>query len=77
VEDDDALKDTDPADRFGASVGVALRIQSEQLRTRRRQPIEENAGKIATKLLFPLIFCIFRRCWSCCGGRWCCRSCGR
>ena len=59
MEDVDALKDTDPADRFCASVGVALRIQSEQLRTRRRQPIEENAGKIATKLLFPLIFCIF------------------
>ena len=38
---------------------LALRVQSEQLRTRRRQLIEENAGKIATKLLFPLIFCIF------------------
>jgi tight adherence protein C len=60
VEDVDALaKMLIQADRFGTSVGVALRIQSEQLRTRRRQMIEENAGKIATKLLFPLIFCIF------------------
>jgi tight adherence protein C len=60
VEDVDALaKMLIQADRFGTSVGVALRIQSEQLRTRRRQLIEENAAKIATKLLFPLIFCIF------------------
>lgn len=60
VEDVDALaKMLIQADRFGTSVGTALRVQSEQLRTRRRQLIEENAGKIATKLLFPLIFCIF------------------
>jgi len=60
VEDVDNLaKMLIQADRFGTSVGTALRVQSEQLRTRRRQLIEENAAKIATKLLFPLIFCIF------------------
>jgi len=60
VEDVDALaKMLIQAERFGTSVGTALRVQSEQLRTRRRQLIEENAAKIATKLLFPLIFCIF------------------
>jgi tight adherence protein C len=60
VEDVDALaKMLIQADRFGTSVGVALRIQSEQLRTRRRQLVEERAAKIATKLLFPLIFFIF------------------
>lgn len=60
VEDVDALaKMLIQAERFGTSVGTALRVQSEQLRTRRRQLIEEKAGKIATKLLFPLIFCIF------------------
>jgi tight adherence protein C len=60
VEDVDGLvKMLIQADRFGTSVGTALRIQSDQLRTRRRQMIEEKAGKIATKLLFPLIFCIF------------------
>lgn len=60
VEDVDGLvKMLIQADRFGTSVGTALRIQSDQLRTRRRQLIEEQAGKIATKLLFPLIFCIF------------------
>ncbi|AVR94558.1 type II secretion system F family protein [Pseudoduganella armeniaca] len=60
VEDVDALvKMLIQADRFGTSIGVALRVQSEQLRTRRRQRVEEQAGKIATKLLFPLIFFIF------------------
>jgi len=60
VEDVDALvKMLIQADRFGTSVGTALRVQSEQLRTRRRQMIEENAAKIATKMLFPLIFFIF------------------
>jgi tight adherence protein C len=60
VEDVEALaKMLIQADRFGTSVGLALRIQSDQLRVRRRQMIEENAAKIATKLLFPLIFCIF------------------
>ena len=60
VEDVDALaKMLIQAERFGTSIGTALRVQSDQLRTRRRQLIEENAAKIATKLLFPLIFCIF------------------
>jgi tight adherence protein C len=60
VEDVDALaKMLIQADRFGTSIGAALRIQSEQLRTRRRQLVEERAAKIATKLLFPLIFFIF------------------
>jgi len=47
------------ADRFGTSIAAALRIHSEMLRTRRRQRAEEAAAKIALKLLFPLIFCIF------------------
>lgn len=60
VEDVDSLaKMLIQAERFGTSIGSALRVQSEQLRTRRRQLIEEKAGMIATKLLFPLIFCIF------------------
>lgn len=47
------------AERFGTSIAASLRIQSELLRTRRRQRAEEAAAKIALKLLFPLIFCIF------------------
>jgi tight adherence protein C len=60
VEDVESLaKMLIQAERFGTSIGSALRVQSDQLRVRRRQLIEEKAGKIATKLLFPLIFCIF------------------
>ena len=47
------------AERFGTSIAAALRIHSEMLRTKRRQRAEEAAAKIALKLLFPLIFCIF------------------
>ena len=47
------------AERFGTSVADSLRIQSEMLRTKRRQRAEEMAAKIALKLLFPLIFFIF------------------
>jgi len=47
------------AERFGTSIATSLRIQSDLLRTRRRQRAEEAAAKIALKLLFPLIFCIF------------------
>ena len=47
------------AERFGTSIADSLRIQSDQLRTKRRQRAEEQAAKIALKLLFPLIFFIF------------------
>ncbi|MGV2290617.1 type II secretion system F family protein [Trinickia sp. YCB016] len=47
------------AERFGTSIGNSLRVLSDTLRTRRRMRAEEKAAKIALKLLFPLIFCIF------------------
>jgi tight adherence protein C len=60
VEDVDALVAMlIQAERFGTSIAASLRIQSDQLRTKRRQRAEEAAAKIALKLLFPLIFFIF------------------
>ncbi|MFA9217991.1 MAG: type II secretion system F family protein [Sphingomonadaceae bacterium] len=60
VEDVDALVTMlIQADRFGTSIADSLRVQSDQLRTKRRQRAEETAAKIALKLLFPLIFFIF------------------
>ena len=60
VEDVDALVAMlIQAERFGTSIAASLRIQSDQLRTKRRQRAEETAAKIALKLLFPLIFFIF------------------
>lgn len=47
------------AERFGTSIADSLRVHAEGLRTKRRQRAEETAAKIAVKLLFPLIFCIF------------------
>lgn len=47
------------ADRFGTSIAAALRVHSDMLRTKRRQRAEEQAAKIALKLLFPLIFFLF------------------
>lgn len=47
------------SERFGTSVGDSLRVQSENLRHKRRTLAEECAAKIGLKLLFPLIFCIF------------------
>ncbi len=47
------------ADRFGTSMGDSLRVHADNLRTKRRQRAEEEAAKIAVKLLLPLIFMIF------------------
>lgn len=47
------------SERFGTSMGAALRVHSDNLRTKRRMIAEEAAAKIALKLMFPLIFCIF------------------
>jgi tight adherence protein C len=47
------------ADRFGASIAQALRVQSDSMRTRRRQIAEEKAAKTAVKLIFPLVLFIF------------------
>jgi tight adherence protein C len=46
-------------DRFGTSVGQALRTHADQSRTRRRQIAEERAAKLSVKLIFPLIFFLF------------------
>jgi tight adherence protein C len=46
-------------ERFGTSVGQALRTHSDVLRTKRRQRVEEASAKTAIKMLFPLVFCIF------------------
>jgi tight adherence protein C len=47
------------ADQLGVSITNVLRIQSEQMRIRRRQRAEELAHKAPIKMLFPMAFCIF------------------
>ncbi|MGH7725490.1 MAG: type II secretion system F family protein [Candidatus Eiseniibacteriota bacterium] len=46
-------------DRLGTSVAQSLRAQSDSLRVKRRQRAEEAAHKVAVKLVFPLVLCIF------------------
>lgn len=47
------------ADRFGTSIGDSLRVFSDDLRHKRQMRAEELAAKIPTKMLFPLVTCIF------------------
>ena len=47
------------ADQLGVSIAKVLRIQSEQMRIRRRQRAEEKAHQAPVKMLFPMAFLIF------------------
>ena len=46
-------------DRFGTSVGPALRDHAKYLRIRFRQQAQEAARKVGVKLIFPVFFLIF------------------
>ncbi|MBU2675882.1 MAG: type II secretion system F family protein [Gammaproteobacteria bacterium] len=45
--------------RFGTSVADALRIYAEEFRDKRMQAAEEQAAKIGTKMIFPLVLFMF------------------
>lgn len=47
------------ADELGVSIGSVLRIQSEQMRERRFDRAEKLAHEAPTKMLGPLMLCIF------------------
>ena len=47
------------AEKFGSSIGSALRVQSDAMRLRRRQYAEERAAKTAVKIMIPMILFIF------------------
>lgn len=46
-------------DKFGTSLGQALRTHAQESRTKRRQRAEEKAEKLGVKLVFPLVLCFF------------------
>jgi tight adherence protein C len=43
--------------RFGTSVAQTLRVYAEEFRDKRMQKADEEAAKLATKMIFPLVFC--------------------
>ena len=47
------------ADQLGVSIAKVLKIQSEQMRIRRRQRAEEQAHKAPILLMIPMVFLIF------------------
>jgi tight adherence protein C len=47
------------ADQLGVSIAKVLRIQSEQMRVRRRQRAEEQAHKAPILMMLPMVFLIF------------------
>jgi tight adherence protein C len=55
-------------DRFGTSIGEALRVHADMSRTKRRQLAEERANKLGVKLVFPLALCLFPALYIVCFG---------
>jgi tight adherence protein C len=45
-------------DRFGTSIAQSLRGHADYMRVMARQRAEEQAAKLAVKLVFPIFFCI-------------------
>ncbi|PLS77711.1 MAG: secretion system protein [Chloroflexi bacterium] len=47
------------AEELGASLGPVLKVQSQEMRTRRRQRAQEAANKLPVKMMFPMVMLIF------------------
>lgn len=47
------------ADQLGVSIGNVLKIQSKQMREKRRQRVQEKAMKAPIKMLIPMVLFIF------------------
>jgi tight adherence protein C len=45
------------AQRHGTPLADTLRVQAAELRDKRTQRVEEKAAKLATKMIFPIVFC--------------------
>lgn len=47
------------SEKFGTGIAEAVKIHSDQLRLSRRLNAEQRAATLSTKLLFPLVICVF------------------
>jgi tight adherence protein C len=45
------------AQKHGVSIAETLRIQSAEMRDKRKQRTEERAAKLAVKMIFPIVAC--------------------
>jgi Flp pilus assembly protein TadB len=45
------------AERYGTSIALSLKVQSDMMRERRKQKVEEQASKMGLKMLIPLVLC--------------------
>lgn len=51
------------ADQLGVSLSRILRVQSDQMRVKRRQRAQEKAHQAPVKMLIPMVFLIFPSIW--------------
>lgn len=51
------------ADQLGVSMSKILRVQSDQMRTKRRQRAQEKAHQAPVKMMIPMVFLIFPSIW--------------
>lgn len=51
------------ADQLGVSISKILRVQSDQMRVKRRQRAQEKAHQAPVKMMLPMVFMIFPSIW--------------
>jgi tight adherence protein C len=51
------------SEQFGTGVGKILRIQSDEMRRKRRQRAQEKAAQATLKMMLPMVGCIFPTLW--------------
>ncbi len=51
------------ADQLGVSMSKILRVQSDQMRVKRRQKAQEKAHQAPVKMMLPMVFLIFPSLW--------------
>src|SRR5207253_11308061 len=51
------------ADQLGVSIAKILRIQSDQMRVKRRQRAQEKAQQAPVKMMLPMVLLIFPSIW--------------
>ena len=51
------------SEQFGTGIGKILRIQSDEMRRKRRQRAQEKAAQATLKMMLPMVGCIFPTLW--------------